>query len=79
MVVEVVVVVIGVVVVEVVEVAVSIVRFTGILVIPDMAAIILVVPSAIPVTNPVEEMAAILVLELVQVTCELMSIVEPFE
>ena len=67
------VVVVGVRVVELVE---PTVKLTGELFTPNMAASIMVVPADVPVAKPVEDIVAILVLELVQVTCEPMSVVE---
>jgi hypothetical protein len=52
-------------------------KMAGWLVIPDKAAVILVFPAANPVANPVEEMEAIVLSELAQVTFEVMSAVEP--
>lgn len=63
--------------VELVEVEVPTVKLTGELFTPYTAASIMVVPADIPVARPAEDILAILGLELVQVTCELMSVVEP--
>ena len=54
-------------------------NFAAELVIPDSAAVMSVVPSPIPVANPIEEIVAILVFELTQVTLEVISAVEPSE
>ena len=43
-------------------------KITGRLVIPDMAAVIFVFPSATPVAKPTEEMVATVLSELIQVT-----------
>ena len=52
-------------------------KVTGGLDIPNMVAVIFVLPSATPVTKPTEEMVAIVVSELVQVTSDLISAIEP--
>ena len=52
-------------------------RVTGTLTLPDRVAVIYVVPAAVPVTKPVEEIFATDGHELVQVTWELMSSVDP--
>ncbi len=44
------------------------VRFTDGLVTPDMDAVIVVVPAATPVAKPVEDIAAMVLSELTQVT-----------
>ena len=49
------------------------------LVIPDDDAEIIAVPAAMPVAEPFDKMVAILVLELVQITWEVMSAMEPSE
>jgi hypothetical protein len=54
-------------------------NFAAVLVIPDSAAVISVLPSPIPVANPFEDMVAIPVFELTQVTLEVISAVEPSE
>ena len=54
-------------------------NFAAELVIPDSAAVISVLPSPIPVATPFEEMVAIPVFELTQVTLEVISAVEPSE
>ena len=51
-------------------------KFTAGLVTPDRAAVILVFPTATPVAKPAEDMVAIAVLELAQVTREEMSAFE---
>jgi hypothetical protein len=59
-----------------------IVKDTGELVMPDRVAVILVVPTVIPVTKPAEpaeDMVALVESELAQFTREVMSAVEPFE
>jgi hypothetical protein len=48
--------------------AVTIPKVTTGLVLPERVAVILVLPTAIPVTIPVEEMVAMLVSELAQLT-----------
>ena len=54
-------------------------KLTAGLVIPSRVAVILAVPAATPVAKPVEEIVAVPVVSLAQVTCELMSMVEPSE
>ena len=66
-------------VVEVVDAATTTVKLTGGLVIPDMTAVILAVPASTPAARPVESIVAIPVVSLTQVTCEVMSAVEPSE
>jgi hypothetical protein len=61
--------------VEVGVVAIT-VRVTAGLVIPDRDAVMLAVPAAMPVAKPVEEIVAIPVSELDQVTLLLMFAVE---
>ena len=51
----------------------------GVLFIPDSIAVILAVPVATPVAKPVESILATLVLLLAQVTCDVISAVEPSE
>jgi len=48
-------------------------------VIPDTVAVILAVPAATPVAKPDEEMVAIVLSELAQVTGDVMSDIMPFE
>ena len=55
------------------------VRVIAWLVDPEMAAVISVVPAALPVANPVDDIVATSVSELAQVTWEEMSAVEPSE
>ena len=56
------------------------VKFTVLLVIPSRDAVILVVPTARQEANPVAETVATFLLELVQVTCEEISLpVKPSE
>ena len=64
---------------EVVNAAATTVKPTAGLVIPDRAAVILVVPVATPVARPVESMVAVPVVSLAQVTFEVMSAFEPSE
>ena len=66
-----------VVVVEVVVVAATTVKFAATAVTPDKVAVILAVPAASPVANPLEEMVATPVVSLVQVTREVISLLEP--
>ena len=47
--------------------------------IPDTVAVILAVPAATPVAKPDEEMVAIVLSELAQVTGDVMSDIMPFE
>ena len=54
-------------------------NITAGLVIPDTVAVILAVPAATPVAKPAEDIVAILVSELAQVTFPVMSAVEPSE
>jgi len=54
-------------------------NFTVGLAIPHIAAVTLVFPAATAVTKPIEEIVAILVLELVQIVLKVMSAVEPSE
>jgi hypothetical protein len=54
-------------------------NFTTVLVFPDMAAVISVLPSPIPFAKPSEDMVATLGSELTQVTLEVMSAVVPSE
>ena len=51
-------------------------KVTAGLVTPDRAAVILVFPAATPLAKPAEEIVAIVVSELVQVTFEVISAVE---
>ena len=55
------------------------VKVTAALVIPDKDAVISVVPAAIPVAKPEEEIVATLVPELAQVTSDVISAVESSE
>jgi hypothetical protein len=59
--------------------AVITVRVTAELVIPGVDAVMLVVPEATPVAKPIEEIVALLISELLRVTWEVMSELEPFE
>ena len=52
-------------------------NFTAALIFPDMAAVISVFPSPMPFAKPFEDMVATLGSELVQITLEVMSTVEP--
>lgn len=65
------------VVVELVVVAATTVKIAGTLLTPDKVAVILAVPAATPVANPLEEMVAIPVASLDQVTSEVISLLEP--
>ena len=55
------------------------VNFAAGLVFPDRVAVISVLPSPIPVANPLEDIVATLEAELTQVTLEVISAVEPSE
>jgi hypothetical protein len=55
------------------------VNFAAGLVFPDRVAVISVLPSSIPVANPLEDIVATLEAELTQVTLEVISAVEPSE
>lgn len=59
--------------------AATTVRVTAGLVTPDLAAVISVLPAATPVARPSVSTVAIDVLELVHVTTDEMSLVEPSE
>jgi len=65
------------VIVGVVGVAVPTNKVSGALVNPDIAAMILVIPFAMPVANPTEEIVAAATFELVHVTSAVISAVEP--
>jgi hypothetical protein len=54
-------------------------NFTGGLVTPNKDAVILVFPSALPFANPIADIVATLVLELAQVTVEVISAEVPSE
>ena len=63
-----------------VDVAAITVKLTAGLITPDRVAEILVVPAAIPVAKPsLGVMVAMAVLELAQLTCEVISAVDPSE
>jgi hypothetical protein len=64
-------------VVEAVVVAATTVKLAGTLLTPDKVAVILAVPTATPVADPLEEMLAIPVASLDQVTSEVISLLEP--
>jgi hypothetical protein len=55
------------------------IRVTGALVIPSRVAVILAVPPAKQVAKPVDEILTALISSLDQITCELISAVEPSE
>ncbi len=59
--------------------AANTVKGTAVLFIPDRDALMLVFPAATPVARPAAEIVATLVLELVQVTCEVIFAVVAFE
>ena len=62
-----------------IEAIFSTVKRTLALVMPSSAAVILAVPATIPVAKPVEEIVAVAVVSLAQVTSELIFAVEPSE